>query len=380
VNFTISAKGALQGGNSRMLTAPMVGSQSLVITELRQSGELVKQGDVVARFDITEESYKLREAESDLAEAEAQVVQAENEAAAKEEELNHELIKARGDLKDAQFEAERNPLVAAITARQNDLAVAGASDRLAKLERDYPARKEAARASIAIQNAAREKAKMLAETARKNIEMMTLKAPADGYINVERNTNTNFFFSGMTLPLFQVGDQIRPGMAAAQIPDMSSWEVGAKIAEADRGHLSVSQPAEIRVIALPGRVFTGRVKDLGGTTGPPWERRFECKLSLDDPVPELRPGMSARLVVATEKMSGVLWLPAQALFESDGRNFVYLKSGSGFQSRDVKLVRRSESQVVIEGLNEGNEVALASPDQSQPGKSGGPGAAKAVAK
>ena len=33
---------------------------------------------------------------------------------------------------------------------------------------------------------------------------------------------------------------------------------------------------------------------------------------------------------------------------------------------DVKLVRRSESQVVLTGINEGQVVALANPDQIAP--------------
>ena len=380
VTFTIYADGNLQGGNSRMLTAPMTGNPQMALTELRKSGEPVQEGDVVARFDTTEETYRLREAEADLAEAEQQVLGAENEALAKEEELNCELIKARGDLRQAELEALRNPLLAAIAARQNDLALEGARDRLSKLERDYPQRKAAAKASIAIQQAARQKAKVQSETARRNIDMMTLKAPAGGYINVERNTNTNIFYTGMTLPLFQVGDQVRPGMAVAQIPDLANWEVSAQIAEQDRGHLSVSQPADIRVVSLPSHRFRGRIKNLGGITGSPWERRFECRLTLDDPVPELRPGMSARIVVTTQTLKNALWAPAQALFERDGRTFVYAKRGKGFLATDVQLVRRSESQVVLTGLKQGEEVALASPGQTQQ-KTGAPAsAAKAVAK
>ena len=381
VTFTITANGNLQGGNSRMLVAPMTGSSQLVITDLRKSGEPVTSGDVVARFDTTEETYKLREAEADLAEAEQQVLQAESEAAAKEEELNYELIKARGDLREAELEVKTNPIRATLTAKQNDLAMEGARDRLSKLERDYPQRKAAAKASIAIQEAARQKAKMQADTARRNIDMLVLKAPADGYINVERNTSTNFYYTGMKLPLFQVGDQVRAGMAVAQIPDMANWEVSAQIAEQDRGHLSVSQPADIRVVSLPGRKFRGRIKDLGGTTGPPWERRFECKLTLEDPVAELRPGMSARIVISMETLKNALWLPGQALFERDGRTFVYAKSATGFLAKDVQLVRRSESQVVVKGLQAGDEVALASPEQKEEKKSGGSAnAAKAVGK
>lgn len=363
VTFTVTASGALQGGNSRMLTAPMAGGGTLTMTNLRKSGELIKKGDVVAQFDTTDEAFKLREAEADLEEAGQQVLQAQNEAKAKEEDLEYELVTARGELKQAEIEVTANEIRAQLTAKQNDITLEGAKTKLAKLERDYPQRKAAAAASIAIQEAARGKAKMLADTARRNIDMMTLKAPADGYVNVERNTNTNFFFSGMVLPVFQIGDQVRPGMAVAQIPDLNSWDIAAQIAETDRGHLSVGQPAEIRVVALPGRKFSAKVKDLGGTAGSPWDRRFECKLALLQSAPELRPGMSVQIVVTLETLKNVTWLPAQALFEQGGRTFVYSRQGERFLAKDVKLVRRGESQVVIEGVRQGEEIALASPDQ-----------------
>ena len=375
VTFTVTAQGALQGGNSRMLAAPMAGGGTLTLTELRRAGELVKKGDIVARFDPTDEGYKLREAEADLEEAVQQVIQAENDAKAKEEDLEYELITARGELRQAEIEAKANPIRAPLTARQNDISLDGAKNKVAKLERDYPQRKAAATASIAIQEASRKKALVLADTARRNIEMMTLKAPADGYVNVERNSNTNFFFSGMTLPLFQVGDQVRPGMAVAQIPDLNSWDVTAQIAETDRGHLSAGQSAEILVVAMPGRKFAAKVKELGGTSGPPWERRFECKLALLESAPELRPGMSARIAITLGTLKSVTWLPAQALFEQGGRTFVYARQGDRFMAKDVKLERRGESQVVITGVQSGEEIALASPDQKEQKKPAGAPAA-----
>ena len=381
VGFTIAAKGDLQGGNSKMMTAPMTGSAQLILTELRKPGELVKQGEVIAQFDTTEETFKLREAESDLAEAEQQVLQAQNETLAKEEELNAEMIKARSDVKLAELDCARNPLISSIAAKQNDLALAAAKDRLDKLERDYPQRKAAASASIAIQEAGRKKATVQADTAKRNIEMMTLKAPVPGYVNIERNTNSNWFFPGMTFPLYQMGDSVRPGMGVAQIPDLASWEVTARIAELDRGHLSSGQAASFTVVALPDREYKGKVTNLGGTTGPPWDRRFECKLSLDNPTPDLRPGMSVQIIVETGRLDGVIAIPAQALFERDGKPYVYLKSPQGFTPQDVKMVRRSESQVVVEGLNDGQLVALANPDQKKQDKpSNNGGAAKAIAR
>jgi multidrug efflux pump subunit AcrA (membrane-fusion protein) len=153
-------------------------------------------------------------------------------------------------------------------------------------------------------------------------------------------------------------------MAVAEIPDLRNWEISANVGELDRGHISVGQKAVVTIVALPGHPFAGHVKEVGGTSGPPWNRRFECRISLDNPVPELRPGMSAQIVVTTDEMKGVLSLPAQALFENDGRSFVYVQTGSGFTPKDVSLVRRNEMRVVVTGVAEGQLVALANPTET----------------
>lgn len=379
VTFTVTAKAELQGGQSEMLSAPMMGGSQLVLTAFSNSGDLVKDGDVVAQFDTTEQEYKLKEAEADLAEAEQQVIQAQADSQAKDEESQYELMQAKADLRQAELEERRNPLLAAITARQNTLAVEAARDKLHQLEHDIPNRRANATAGIAIQEAARNKAKVQAETARHNIESMTLKAHRAGYVSVQPNMSSGMFFGGMTLPILQVGDTVRAGMAVAQIPDLSNWEASAHIGELDRGHLAVGQKAEISVIAVPEKAYAGRIKDIGGTAGPPWNRRFECKISIDNPSSELRPGMTAKIVLTTDTLRDVLWVPAQAVFESDGRTFVYVQSGGNFVPADIKVVQRSESQVVLTGLKPGAAVAMASPDQQKKAAGAG-GALQAIPK
>ena len=364
VTFAVYSRGELQGGSSVMLSAPMVGGNALAITFLKNSGDIVKKDEVVVQFDTTDQLYKLREAQADLAEAETKVVQANAQMKAKEEEDTYALLKARADLNQAELEARKNPLVGAIQAKEADLAVRAARETVAQLERDMPNRLATSKAGVEIQEAARAKAKVQAETAQKNIDMMTLRAPRDGYVSVQTNTQTNILYGGMILPLLQVGDTIRAGMAVVQIPDLEHWEVMAHIAEADRGHLAIGEPVRIAAVALPDHPYSGKIKDLGGTSGPPWERRFDCRVSVDNPSPLLRPGMTANLVITAETIHNALWIPAQALFESDGRQFVYIRTPQGgFATQDVKLVRRSESQVVLTGLNEGQQVALASPDR-----------------
>ena len=162
---------------------------------------------------------------------------------------------------------------------------------------------------------------------------MTLKAHRTGYVSIQPNMSGGMFFTGMTMPSLQVGDTVRAGMAVVQIPDLSNWDASARIGELDRGHLAVGEKAEIAVIAVPGNKYTGHIKDIGGTSGPPWDRHFDCKVTIDNPTPELRPGMTARVVLTTDMMRDVLWVPAQAVLESDGRSFVYLSIRGRLRAR-----------------------------------------------
>jgi hypothetical protein len=162
---------------------------------------------------------------------------------------------------------------------------------------------------------------------------------------------------------------------------MESWEAIAMVSELDRGHLAVGQPVSVSVVALAGKTFPGHVKALGSASGQAWDRKFECRIALDRPGPELRPGMSSNLVITAEKLQNVLWVPSQALFERDGRSFVYLRtSGGGFSTRDVTLVNRSESQVVLTGANEGDFVALSNPSEQKKPATQKQSASKAIAK
>jgi len=363
VTITVAARGELQGGNSEVLTAPQVGGQDMSITELRSPGELVNEGDVVVQFDTTQQEYNLREAEADLAEAEQQVIQAEALAQSAEEEARYQVIATAADVKIAELELRRNPVLEKIKARQNEISLEAAQNRAKQAVQDAQNKKATSTASIAIQKAAQNKATVMSATAKRMIDSMTLKAKTSGYVNVQLNQNQNMMYWGMVLPPFKIGDNARAGMAVAQIPDLKNWEVSANVGELDRGHLSIGQKVTVGVVALAGKQFSGHVKTLGGTTGPQWDRKFECRIALEESGPELRPGMTSNMVITVETLKDVLWVPSQALFERDGRSYVYLQTRNGFVPQDVTLVRRSESQAVLSGVKENELVAMSNPDQ-----------------
>ncbi|HSW50984.1 MAG TPA: HlyD family efflux transporter periplasmic adaptor subunit [Bryobacteraceae bacterium] len=78
----------------------------------------------------------------------------------------------------------------------------------------------------------------------------------------------------------------------------------------------------------------------------------------------LRPGLLADIEVIIEKIPNAIYIPAQAVFEREGRPVVYVKTGDRFEERAVRLAKRSESTMVIsEGLKAGEEIALTNPSR-----------------
>jgi HlyD family secretion protein len=363
VSLSITARASLTGGNSETLTAPMTGSGDLHIVSIRKSGDQVKSGETIVQLDTSEQTFKLKEAQGDLAESEQHMLQATADREAVKEEDQYALLKAQADVRVAELDTRKNPLLPAIVAKQNDLALQSARDHLAQLEKNVANRQATSDAGIAIQAAGKTKAEAQIKTAQQNIDAMTLRSHRAGYVSI-KTISSNFGYEGMVLPPYQLGDAVHPGMAIVEIPDLNNWELNAKLEEADRGHITLGDKAAITVIAVPSRRFVGRVKDLGTTAGPFWDRHFECKISLDNPTPELRPGMSGVVVLTTDVLHNVLWLPAQALFEADGRTFVYARAGKSFAPKDVKLIRRNETRAIVSGLTEGQDVALSNPTEA----------------
>jgi multidrug efflux pump subunit AcrA (membrane-fusion protein) len=76
----------------------------------------------------------------------------------------------------------------------------------------------------------------------------------------------------------------------------------------------------------------------------------------------LRPGLLADVEITVEKVPNAIHVPMQAVFEKDGKPTVFVRTGSGFEPRAIKPLKRSESTMVIaEGVRPGEIVALADP-------------------
>jgi HlyD family secretion protein len=76
----------------------------------------------------------------------------------------------------------------------------------------------------------------------------------------------------------------------------------------------------------------------------------------------LRPGLLADVEIILEKIPDAIHIPNQAVFEKDGKPFVYMRASGGWEERVIQPLKRSESvMVVASGLKPGDVIALGDP-------------------
>jgi hypothetical protein len=85
----------------------------------------------------------------------------------------------------------------------------------------------------------------------------------------------------------------------------------------------------------------------------------------------LRPGLLADVEIVVEKIPDVIHVPAQAIFQRNGRPTVYVQKNGKFEPREVQLLKQSESLMVLSsGVQPGEIVALADPSAEKSDKKG----------
>jgi len=367
LEMKVYATGELQASHTMTLSAPAIGGGALQITHLIKTGSVVKKGDVVIEFDPGEQHYKLEQSRSELLQAEQEIAKAKADAAVQTAQDKVALLKARYDVRRAELDVQQNELKSTIDAQKNLLARDEAKRALAQLEQDIKSRTISGQATITLAEEKSTKARLGMEQAQQNIEKMRVASPMDGLVAINRNEgNGEIEFEGMPMPKFREGDQVEPGTEIAQVIDANEMKVVAKVGEQEREHIKIGQKVEIALDALPGKTFHGTVLTLAGmSTRQFWEDdaggKFEVSISLTDRDPRLRPGLTAQIVILGDPQKNVLYLPRQALALKDGKHLVYVKSGSNYEPREVKILSENESRAAIEGVSVGTEVALVDP-------------------
>lgn len=369
INLNVYGTGELQASHTVMLTAPPIGGDVLQITKLAHTGDRVKKGDIIVEFDPSGQQFKLEQSRSDLEQAEQQIAKAQADAAVLAAKDKVALLKAGYDVRKAQLDMQKNELLSSIDAQKNQLALDQANRALAELEEDVKSHAQSGQADVSLAKEKYNKAKLTMDEAQQNLEKMQVTAPMDGLVSIRKNmmASGGFFFTGMTLPDFRAGDQVQPGSPIAQVIEPAEMNLVAHIGELNRSNLRTGQAVEVTFDAMPDKVFHGTVKSIAGMTSQSFVfdstagGNFDVTVNVPDLDPRLRPGLTAELRFDGETQNGVLVLPRIAMFMKDGKHIVYVRKGSGYEQREVKVLSENESSSSIAGVDEGAQVALRDP-------------------
>jgi multidrug efflux pump subunit AcrA (membrane-fusion protein) len=337
-------------------------------SEVSKTGSLVKKGDIVVEFNPSEQQYKLEQSHSELLQAEQEITKAKADAVVLNAEDKVALLKARYDVRRAELDVQKNELLSQIDAQKNQLALQQAKRVLAELEKDLESHQASGQAAIYLAQEKQNKAKLSIDVAQQNLEKMRVTAPMDGMVSVQKNTEAagDFYISMASLPDYHPGDESRPGSSIAQIVDPQGMDLITKVSEQDQGNVKAGQAVEVVFDALPDRAFHGSVKAVSGMSmhqmwDVPVAGSFEVSIQLSDTDDRLRSGFTAQIVFVGANKKNALMIPRQALFMKDGKRIVYVKRASGYEQREIKVDTETESRAVIEGLEEGTQVAFIDP-------------------
>jgi len=376
LQLKVFTTGALKTSQSRTVIAPPIAGGTLQIVTLAHAGAHVRTGDVVLEFDPSQQEYNLGQNRSDLLQAEQEIVKAKADAAVQAAEDQTAMLKAKYAVRRAELEVSKNELVSPIDAQKNLLALDEAKRTQTQLQQDIQSHSASNQAALAISEEKRHKARLSMEQAQQNIKNMHITAPIDGLVVIHGNRESTggFFMDGMTLPDYHVGDQVNPGSSIAEVIDVSRLEVAAQIGETDRVNLKAGQSVEIKIDALPGETFSGKVQTVGGATSHEfWDdsarHKFDVAVELDHTDARLRPGFAVRLSILGDNLSRAVSIPGGAVFEHDGKKVVYCKRNRGFEMQEVKVRAVSEGRAILSGLPPGTVVALVNPEKKTGGNS-----------
>ena len=317
----------------------------------------------------------VREAESALGESEAMlsklaadIAEAESmEAEARDEHERKARLVASGTategearrlgLRVAAMEArtrslrsERGAREARVLRARGDLEAARTAQR--ELIEETRARDEAEAALLAA-TAARDAEVAARDEARLALDRSEIRAPRAGTV-LRRNAVPGGRVGGDSEALFLLYDP-------------TALQVRCDVPLKDAGRLAVGLDAEIRVDALPDRVFRGRISRIV-PLGDIQKNTVQCKVAIESPDEALRPDMLARvriLAAASDSRAEAVAIPIETLRARDGdRGTVLLAVPEGrlarAAARTVTLgTERGNGWIeVLEGLAGGDRVVL----------------------
>ncbi len=288
----VSASGKVQPKRQVNISANTMGKVTRLAVE---EGQRVKAGQFLLEIDPRSLAGQLERGEAGVAAAESTLEQTRTnvEQAVAVRDLSKQALARQQELwKDGLTTRE------ALERAQNDVAVREAD--LKARQQDIQTREQQIR---------QERASL--STTRYNLNQVIIASPMDGLVT-RRNIE-----EGETAV---VGTMNNAGTVLLTIADMSLLEAEVEVDETDIPAVQLGQAATVTIDAVPDRKFRGRVTEIGNspiqttqTNGQRQATNFKVVVTIEEEVPDIRPGFTCTAEIVTATRTGAVAAPIQAL-------------------------------------------------------------------
>ncbi len=333
------------------LRAPLVWN-GLTIVYLVPAGTRVRAGDVVVRFDttqdrkqITEDLARLKQAQSalDQAVAQAQITTGQDRITIADQER---------DLQSARLEASKAAILSPIQGAEDELDVTVDAKKLKTAHALLLLHQRSSDASIAFFRRARDYARTQLELTRKTLRQLVLTAPGSGIATIDSNMRR------IGAEPWRPGDNAFPGQVIAEIPDLTSLRMRGNLSELDRGRIQAGAPVLLHVDSLPGHIFRGHIEttspvpivEYGGGSS---HLVFQALARFKQDGAGLLPGMRGTMDVVVNRIPACLIVPAGAVFTRNAQSLIYLVKSRSIRPVAVRVLATRPDAVAIAPLSPG---------------------------
>jgi len=277
-------RGELHAVRSVTLIAPNLNG-TVQVTALAPVGSLAHEKDLIIDYDDSERLAALEEAQLQVESVDEQIKKAKADLAITQSQDAVTLLKTGYDVRRAELEVQRNPIIDEIDAKKNILNLDQSKRALLQLQSDIQARKDQADSLLAVYAEQRNRSLIFVTQEMQRIAQTKSLAQITGLVAVRQN-RAGFFNFGQQMPDIREGDTLQPGMPVADLLDLSELEVWTKVGELDRANLKEGQDAVLQLDAIPDKQFRGKIKAMSGTaatdvfSGDP-SKKFDVIFSID---------------------------------------------------------------------------------------------------
>lgn len=370
------------------------GTSWVRILEVVPEGTYVEPGDFLVRLDSSGLEKDLLQQQIICEQSQAYLVQAQAacEAAlfARKEYLNGEYLllrqanqrklvlaeeslrKATDLLRESRKLADKGYLtrkqleadVFAVKSAENDVTSARIAldvlDNLTKVRRltDLDSAVAIGKARVAAREQIhRTNLKRMADI-QEQIKKCVVRAPVAGQVvlaHLHHNDHSH---------MIEPGEQTVEGRVLVRLPDARYMQVKADLLEENVALVVEGMPVKIELEAFPGQTLTGRVKRVNQYPKPqdwfgPETKRYATIITIDDPPPGLRTGMTADLKILARQESQALQLPSQAVLKHGEQRYVLTTDGIQWDATAVEVgPDNGRYTMIVSGIGDGAEVVL----------------------